>query len=142
VPQDPTEEPASKLVSEARRSLEQQAEGVRRGRWKPLPSVAIDETPFSLPTGWSWARVNDTGHYVNGLAFKPGDWKETGLPIIRIQNLTDTSKPFNYTTGDYPDDVIVQEGDLLVSWSATLEAFIWDRGVGVLNQHIFSRDSQ
>ncbi|MHB1272307.1 MAG: hypothetical protein ACYCZD_05950 [Rhodanobacter sp.] len=59
------------------------------------------------------ARVNDTGFYINGLAFKPSDWKPSGLPIIRIQNLTDEAKEFNYTAGDCPDEVIVRTGDLL-----------------------------
>jgi type I restriction enzyme S subunit len=99
--------------------------------------VEKDEEPFELPSGWEWARVNDTGFYINGLAFKPSDWKEAGQPIIRIQNLSDPSKPFNYAVGEFPDDVVVRRGDLLVSWSATLEAFIWDREDGVLNQHIF-----
>jgi type I restriction enzyme S subunit len=31
----------------------------------------------------------------------------------------------------------VQDGDILVSWSATLDAFIWRGEEGVLNQHIF-----
>jgi type I restriction enzyme S subunit len=31
----------------------------------------------------------------------------------------------------------VNTGDLLVSWSATLDAFLWDREPGLLNQHIF-----
>jgi type I restriction enzyme S subunit len=31
----------------------------------------------------------------------------------------------------------VQEGDILVSWSATLDVFIWDGPEAVLNQHIF-----
>lgn len=137
VPQDPRDEAAGRLVGAARAWLEERAAGVRRGSWKPLPTVSAEEQPFDLPPGWAWARVNDTGNYVNGLAFKPSDWKESGLPIIRIQNLTDPTKPFNYATGDYPDDVLVRDGDLLVSWSATLEAFLWDRGLGVLNQHIF-----
>ena len=89
-----------------------------------------------MPPGWVPARVNDTGLYVNGLAFKPADWKQSGTPIIRIQNLTDAGKGYNFAEGDFPDEVKVRSGDLLVSWSATLEAFRWERGEGVLNQHI------
>ena len=34
---------------------------------------------------------------VNGEVFEPSDWSEVpGLPIIRIQNLNDATKPFNY----------------------------------------------
>lgn len=90
-----------------------------------------------LPTGWAQATVNDTGEYINGMAFKPSDWKSDGLPIIRIQNLTDREKPLNRTTRRVEDRYLVEDGDLLVSWSATLDAFVWDRGRAVLNQHIF-----
>lgn len=90
-----------------------------------------------LPEGWARADVNDTGDFINGLAFKPVDWEGSGRPIIRIQNLTDKSKAFNRTSREYSPDYIVQFGDILVSWSASLDAFIWDREEGVLNQHIF-----
>lgn len=91
----------------------------------------------ALPQGWVEATVGDLGDYINGLAFKPTDWGSDGRPIIRIQNLTDSSKPFNFTDRSVSDEYIVRAGDLLVSWSATLDAFIWDRAEAVLNQHIF-----
>lgn len=90
-----------------------------------------------LPDGWVEAAVDDTGAYINGMAFKPTDWEQDGRPIIRIQNLTDPNKPLNRTTREVEDRYIVFPGDLLVSWSATLDAFIWDREEAVLNQHIF-----
>ncbi len=82
--------------------------------------------------------LGDVAQFINGAAFKPEDWGDEGLPIIRIQNLTDPSKPYNRTTRVVADKLHVQPGDLLVSWSATLGVFVWDRdGVGLLNQHIF-----
>lgn len=137
VPQDASHGSPVKLLAEARRELQTQAETARRMRWKQTDPVARDEIDKDVPSGWVAARVNDTGLYINGLAFKPADWKQSGIPIIRIQNLTDPQKEFNYAQGDFPDEVMVRDGDLLVSWSATLEAFKWDRGEGVLNQHIF-----
>lgn len=137
VEQDPADEVASDILVAARCRLERQASLTRRMRWKATEPVAFDELERDLPQGWVPARVNDTGLYINGLAFKPADWKKSGLPIIRIQNLTDPSKEFNFAKGDFPDEVLVRDGDLLVSWSATLEAFLWERGDGVLNQHIF-----
>jgi len=133
--QNPKDPPASALLKKARSSLEERARKVRRVRWKT--SEPIEEIEKDIPAGWVPARINDTGLYVNGLAFKPADWKQSGLPIIRIQNLTNPAKEFNFAEGDFPDEVLVRDGDLLVSWSATLEAFKWDRGEAVLNQHIF-----
>lgn len=137
VPQDQTDEPAMNLLAQARCRLEKQAESTKRMRWKPTEPVSSKEIGKDSPQGWVAARVNDTGRYINGLAFKPADWKQSGVPIIRIQNLTDSTKEFNYANGEFPDEVMVRNGDLLVSWSATLEAFRWERGEGVLNQHIF-----
>lgn len=90
-----------------------------------------------LPQGWVKATVDDLAEYVNGFAFKPAHWESTGTPIIRIQNLTNSEKPFNYTKIEVPDIYEVNNGDLLVSWSATLDAFIWRGGKAWLNQHIF-----
>ncbi|MHA6509506.1 restriction endonuclease subunit S [Tessaracoccus sp. Y1736] len=82
--------------------------------------------------------LGEVAEFVNGVAFKPGDWGETGAPIIRIQNLTSPEKPFNRTSRSVGEKLHVQPGDLLVSWSATLGVFVWPGPeVGLLNQHIF-----
>jgi len=86
---------------------------------------------------WEMVRLGDVASFVNGFAFKPSDWGETGLPIIRIQNLTGSSKEINYYAGDYPARVEVNDGDILISWSASLGIYIWNQGKAVLNQHIF-----
>jgi len=137
VEQDQRDPPASALLKQVRSSLEERARTVRRVRWKTTEPITCGELDKDIPAGWVPARINDTGLYINGLAFKPADWKQSGLPIIRIQNLTDPAKEFNFAEGDFPAEVLVQDGDLLVSWSATLEAFKWNRGEAVLNQHIF-----
>jgi len=81
--------------------------------------------------------LGEVADFVNGAAFKPEDWGVDGLPIIRIQNLTDLAKPFNYTERIVPEKLVVNPGDLLVSWSATLGVFQWNGPKGLLNQHIF-----
>ncbi|PMO06231.1 hypothetical protein BCT19_09135 [Vibrio splendidus] len=90
-----------------------------------------------LPKGWITATVGDIAEYVNGFAFKPAHRSETGVPIIRIQNLTNSDKPFNYTKIEVPEIYEINNGDLLVSWSATLDAFLWRGEKAWLNQHIF-----
>ncbi|WP_121453791.1 restriction endonuclease subunit S [Acidovorax sp. 106] len=82
--------------------------------------------------------LGEVAQFINGAAFKPEDWGDSGFPIIRIQNLTDESKPFNRTTRTVAEKLQVHPGDLLVSWSATLGVFTWNRPeIGLLNQHIF-----
>ena len=82
-------------------------------------------------------RLGDLATYVNGYAFKPSDWGETGLPIIRIQDLTGNSYQLNRYEGEYPDRIEVNNGDVLISWSASLGVYVWQRGKALLNQHIF-----
>ena len=82
-------------------------------------------------------RLGAAATYVNGYAFKPSDWCEDGLPIIRIQDLNGTSYQLNYYEGDYPKKIEINNGDILISWSASLGIYIWDRGKALLNQHIF-----
>ena len=90
-----------------------------------------------LPKNWSTVKLEETGEYINGFAFKPNHRESTGLPIIRIQNLTDETKPLNRTNIAVPSAYEVFRGDMLVSWSATLDVFIWRREKALVNQHIF-----
>ena len=83
------------------------------------------------------ARLGDLATYVNGYAFKPSDWGDTGLPIIRIQDLTGNSYQLNRYEGEYPARIEVNDGDVLISWSASLGVYVWQRGKALLNQHIF-----
>jgi type I restriction enzyme S subunit len=85
-----------------------------------------------------FTELGSVAEFINGAAFKPEDWGEEGNRIIRIQNLTDPTKPYNRTKREIPNRLQVQPGDLLVSWSATLGVFEWSGpDVALLNQHIF-----
>lgn len=90
-----------------------------------------------LPSGWRWAPLGEVAKYHNGRAFKPEDWEDNGLPIIRIENLNTPTARFNHYSGPVESKHLVGSGDLLISWSASLDAYLWDRGTAVLNQHIF-----
>ncbi len=80
----------------------------------------------------------------NGRAFKPEEWSDFGTPIVRIQNLNDETKSFNYCAFEVEKRFHVNSGDLLFSWSGTpgtsFGAFFWSRGKAFLNQHIFRVD--
>lgn len=91
-------------------------------------------------TRWPTKPLGDLAKFVNGRAFKPSDWSATGRPIIRIQNLTDPTATAHRFDGVVDKRNEVKDGDLLVSWSATLDVFTWERGDAVLNQHIFRVD--
>lgn len=90
---------------------------------------------------WSSRPIGELCRLVNGRAFKPSDWTDEGLPIVRIQNLNDQLKPFNHYNGPVDPKVLIDSGAILLSWSGTpgtsFGCFFWNRGRGILNQHIF-----
>ena len=82
-------------------------------------------------------KLGEVATFINGYAFKPQAWSSEGKEIIRIQNLTKTSKEINYYSGTIDKKYIVEDGDILISWSGTLGVFQWCGKSAVLNQHIF-----
>jgi type I restriction enzyme S subunit len=90
---------------------------------------------------WPTIKVGQALNLINGRAFKSTEWKKTGIPIVRIQNLNNPDAPFNYFQGDLPSKVALDNGDLLFAWSGTpgtsFGAHIWRGGKAWLNQHIF-----
>ena len=93
-----------------------------------------------LPRGWATTSVGEVAKYQNGRAFKPSEWGSAGLPIIRIQNLNDTSANYNFSEKRHEEKFGVRNGDLLFAWSASLGAYIWRGQEAWLNQHIFRVD--
>jgi len=84
-----------------------------------------------------YKRLGDIATYINGYAFKPEDRGSIGLPIIRIQDLTGNGYDLGYYEGEYPPKIEINNGDILISWSASLGVYIWNQGKALLNQHIF-----
>ncbi|MFN3890134.1 MAG: restriction endonuclease subunit S [Beijerinckiaceae bacterium] len=91
----------------------------------------------SLPGQWRISKVKYIASYLNGYPFKPDDWAPEGVPIVRIQDLTNTDNQPNFYNGTAPERYLLKDGDILISWSASLGVFVWQRGPAWLNQHIF-----
>ena len=87
--------------------------------------------------GWEPRSLLALADYINGYAFKPDDWGKEGLPIIRIEQLRNPDGPADYYAGQLPSAVVIDDGDLIFSWSASLFLRIWTHGRAVLNQHLF-----
>lgn len=90
---------------------------------------------------WANAEIGELCQLFNGRAFKPIEWTDTGLPIIRIQNLNNPDAKFNFYSGDLDSKHRVEKGDLLFAWSGTpgtsFGAHVWRGQTAALNQHIF-----
>ena len=85
----------------------------------------------------SYVKLGDLATYINGYAFKPKDRGDKGLPIIRIQDLTGNTYDKGFYDGKYPSKIEINNGDVLISWSASLGVYLWNGGKALLNQHIF-----
>ncbi len=88
-------------------------------------------------SGWAHKRLTDLAEYINGYAFKPEDWGKDGLPIIRIEQLKNPLASTDFFSGKISEKLVIQNGDLLFSWSASLFLRIWQHGTAALNQHLF-----
>lgn len=97
-----------------------------------------------IPQGWHCGTLLDIAEYTNGLAcqkYRPIDNKK--LPVIKIKEMHDgLSAVTEWVKVDIPDEVKVFDGDVLFSWSASLEVMLWAYGNGGLNQHIFKVTSK
>ena len=97
-----------------------------------------------IPNGWYCGTLLDIAEYTNGLAcqkYRPTD--DNKLPVIKIKEMHDgLSVDTEWVKADIPDDVKVFDGDVLFSWSASLEVMLWAYGNGGLNQHIFKVTSK
>ena len=97
-----------------------------------------------IPQGWHCGTLLDIAEYTNGLAcqkYRPID--DNKLPVIKIKEMHDgLSADTEWVKADIPDDVKVFDGDVLFSWSASLEVMLWAYGNGGLNQHIFKVTSK
>ena len=111
---------------------------------KNEPVCIADEVPFDIPESWEWVRVKHFTTLYNGRAFKPSDWTDTGLPIVRIQNLNNQNSSYNLYNGFVEPEYRLYGGELLFAWSGTpgtsFGAHIWCGKEAVLNQHIFRLD--
>lgn len=98
----------------------------------------VDTDAGLIPTEWRARQVRDVCTLINGRGFKPHEWSDSGLPIIRIQNLNG-SDIFNYFQGSFDPKIAVENGQLLFAWSGSrgtsFGPHIWRGSSAVLNYH-------
>lgn len=92
-----------------------------------------------IPDGWRDDSLWEIARYFNGLAMQK--FRPVGcdyLPVIKIKEMGEgISDSTEKARPDIPQEAIIDDGDVLFSWSATLDVKIWSQGKGALNQHIF-----
>ena len=91
------------------------------------------------PKGWNVLGLDKTGRFLNGLALqKFPPQADRFLPVIKIAQLrTEDTSDADKASADLAPEYIVEDGDVLFSWSGSLECILWAGGKGALNQHLF-----
>lgn len=91
-----------------------------------------------IPDNWEVNSIKSVCKLVNGRGFKPFEWKTSGLPIVRIQNLNG-SEEYNYYQGAYDKKIEIEKGQLLFAWSGSrgtsFGPHIWNGSLALLNYH-------
>ncbi|MFM9745107.1 restriction endonuclease subunit S, partial [Streptomyces brasiliscabiei] len=99
-----------------------------------------DQLKQEIPEGWEVANLYRIAKFINGIAcqkYRPLDNKHK-LPVIKITEMHDGfTTNTEFVRDSISKDHIINNGDILFSWSASLETMIWNNGKGGLNQHIF-----
>ena len=92
-----------------------------------------------IPKGWNVGELDKIIIFINGLPlqkFRPTTNKH--LPVIKIREMKNgLTSNTEKARVDLEKKYVVENGDILFSWSGTLELMIWHYGKGALNQHIF-----
>ena len=104
-----------------------------------FPDSFEESTLGVVPLGWTVRPLDECADYLNGLALQKFPPQEDAwLPVIKIAQLRkgDTVGADRASRNLKPE-YIVQNGDVLFSWSGSLEVEVWCGGEGALNQHLF-----
>ena len=104
-----------------------------------FPDSFEDSDYGRKPKSWTTGSLDQIGTFLNGLALqKYLPSADNWLPAIKIAQLrTNDVKNADQVSADISEEYIVQDGDILFSWSGSLECVIWTGGKGALNQHLF-----
>lgn len=98
----------------------------------------------NLPNGWRMGTLTDIATYLNGTACQKYETKEKEyLPVLKIRELSQghCDDSSDHVETSIPHEYIINTGDVIFSWSATLLIDVWCGGKCALNQHLFKVSS-
>jgi type I restriction enzyme S subunit len=90
----------------------------------------------SIPEGWEFVDLGpevsiQTGYNAPSKNFV----EEGGIPLIRNRDLGSTDTEIQYD-GEYGEEYVIENGDLLVSMDGEFEPHLWTGGRALLNQRV------
>lgn len=106
-----------------------------------VPAEGMQASELGLiPKGWRAASLDSIADYLNGLALQkfPPESETEFLPVIKIAQLrAGNTQNADKASSRLKSEYVVDDGDVLFSWSGSLEVVVWTGGPGALNQHLF-----
>lgn len=117
-----------------------QPEGMDVATAALFPSEVVESELGLIPKGWVVKPLDSIAEYLNGLAMQkfPVKSEDDSLPVIKIAQLKKRScVGADRVSSNIGSAYVVEDGDVLFSWSGSLEVDIWCGGRGALNQHLF-----
>jgi len=107
--------------------------------YKSSGGKMVESDSGEIPEGWDVKPIDTVAEFLNGLALQKFPPKgDEYLPVIKIRELNQgITESTDKATTDIDKAYIVDDGDILFSWSGSLQVCIWCEGKGALNQHLF-----
>jgi len=105
-----------------------------------FPDRLVESELGEIPEGWEMCSLDSIANYLNGLALQkfPPEREEEFLPVIKIAQLrAGNTNGADKASARIKPEYVVADGDVLFSWSGSLEVEVWNGGPGALNQHLF-----
>lgn len=105
-----------------------------------FPSEFVESELGPVPKGWKALPLDRIADFKNGLALqkyrpKPG---EPRLPVVKIADLrTGVPNREEWAREDIDPACVLDDGDVVFSWSGSLTVVVWCGGRAALNQHLF-----
>ncbi len=105
-----------------------------------FPGRLVDSEMGEIPEGWKAAPLDGIARFQNGLAlqkFRPAQ-NEARLPVVKIAQLrAGEANSGEWASATIRPECIIEDGDILFSWSGSLLVKTWCGGRAALNQHLF-----
>ena len=104
-----------------------------------FPDRFEDSELGEIPARWEVRSLDKIANYLNGLALQKFPLNgEESLPAVKIAQLrAGHTKGADRVGTNLPPEYVIEDGDVLFSWSGSLEVEIWCGGRGALNQDLF-----
>lgn len=137
------------LNNRINKNLEEMAQAIFKSwfiDFEPFQDSEFKDSELGrIPKGWRVESLGNIADYLNGLAMQKFRTEtDEFLPVIKIKELNQgfIDESSDKASVNIPKQYIINDGDVIFSWSGTLMVKIWTGGKGGLNQHLFKVTSR